>query len=131
MSTPYSHVHFPPAPVLKIALALPDQPPLYNFAYALVDTGADGTFVPLDHLIALNARAEYQVRVRGHLSGSRIADVYAVDIVIDALRLPAIDVIADPENQEVILGRNVLNKLLLLMDGPHAVLDLLEYGQNV
>lgn len=130
MSTPYSYAYSPPAPVLKIALALRDQPPLYDSVYALADTGADGTFVPLEHLLALNASAEYQVRVRGHLSGSRIADVYTVDIAIGALRLPAIDVIADTENQEVVLGRNVLNKLLLLMDGPRTMLDILEYSQS-
>ncbi len=130
MSTPYSHAYSPPAPILEIALALPTESPLYDSVFALVDSGADGTFVQIEYLITLDARPEYQVRVRGHLSGGSIADVYTVDIVIDSLHLPSIDVIADMENQEVVLGRNVLNKLVLLMDGPQFSLDILDSGPS-
>ena len=46
MKTPYSHDYTPPAPILLVGLAAPEQAPQVSLQPALIDTGADGTFVP-------------------------------------------------------------------------------------
>jgi hypothetical protein len=40
--------------------------------------------------------------------------------------LPAIEVVADDISDQVLLGRNALNKLILLMDGPRQQTDVLK-----
>lgn len=44
--------------------------------------------------------------------------MFAVDMGINDLRLPAIEVVGDELGSEIIVGRNVLNRLRLLLDGP-------------
>lgn len=43
---------------------------------------------------------------------------------IGAWILPSIDVIGDMRGQEVILGRDILNRLWLGLDGPAQVLEV-------
>ena len=51
---------------------------------------------------------------------------YVLDLHLDnSMVLPSIDVVSDPVGREVILGRNVLNKLRLLLDGPRQVTEIL------
>jgi len=52
--------------------------------------------------------------------------MFAVDVGIDSLRLPDVEVVGDERGVEVVLGRNVLNRLRLLLDGPAAVIEVLE-----
>lgn len=53
------------------------------------------------------------------------AITYMVDIQIGQATLSALEVVGDPYSTEVLIGRNVLNKLLLLLDGPRQVVDIL------
>jgi len=39
--------------------------------------------------------------------------------------LPGIVVVGDDQGQEIILGRTVLNKIILLLDGPQTTLHIL------
>ena len=50
-----------------------------------------------------------------------------VDIILfDNLRLPNLEVVADDSDSTIILGRNVLNKLNLQLDGPNEAVNLNE-----
>jgi len=61
----------------------------------------------------------YTTGVRSHLGDSvRRVSVYKVDILIESLRLPSIEVVGDDWGDEIIIGRNALNKLRLMLDGP-------------
>jgi len=42
-----------------------------------------------------------------------------------SLRLPLVEVVADDRGNEVIVGRNVLNKLIVTLDGPKQVLEII------
>lgn len=128
MSTAYNASnYFPPAPVLNIALAYPDESPIVGPLPALVDTGADGTFIPMVYLEELGVAGDYQVFVRPVFGPARQVYIYTVDLIINAYRLPAIEVIGDDEGMELILGRNVLNRLTLLLNGPQAETKIIDH----
>ena len=93
---------------------------------ALVDTGADATLVPAEHLRAIQAGAVYTARVRSHWGEWHPAVVYLVDLDVRGQRLPGVEVVADEAGDRVLLGRNVLNKLILLLDGPARQTDVLK-----
>jgi hypothetical protein len=44
---------------------------------------------------------------------------------IGDMRLPVVEIIADEQGGEVILGRNVLNKLVMTLNGPEQMLEIL------
>jgi len=120
MKTPYSRKYFPPAPILSVSLAVPEGAPQLGPHIALVDTGADGTFVPTRFLEDLVAPIVYATYVRPSLGeGRHRVWVYQVDILLDSTRLPGIEVVGDDWGDEIILGRNFLNRLRMLLDGPN------------
>lgn len=61
-----------------------------------------------------------QARLRYHL-GVRDVFLHIADVQIGDLVLPGVVIAADREGQELILGRDVLNRLCLLIDGPDQI----------
>jgi hypothetical protein len=65
----------------------------------------------------------WMVGITGH---RQPVALYFVDIYIGELAFPGVRVIADKTAQEIILGRDVLNKLPLFLDGPQQQTTLLD-----
>ena len=129
MSTPHSQTKFPPAAVLELQLSAPGDPPSSTTLTALIDTGADFTIVPIQWLLDIQAPEARAAYVRGMWSGRQLITLYLVDIHLAYGTLPGMEVIgidSEDEEQEVILGRNVLNLLILLLDGPQQQTTILE-----
>lgn len=84
---------------------------------ALVDTGADITSVPVRYLELIQAPEVDEVRLRSHWGHSVSVVTYLVDVVIGNAALPAIEVAGDTVNTEIVLGRDVIDRLILLIDG--------------
>jgi predicted aspartyl protease len=130
MPSEYSRLKIPPAPILEIKLSPPREGMQTDSLVALIDTGADFTLVPLDWLLQIDAPEVRYAYLRGLWSEQRQATLYLVDLHFDSTVLPGIEVIGlehdEDDDQEIILGRNVLNKLILLLDGPSEQVDILD-----
>ncbi len=127
MTSSYSHGsdHYPPIPVLEIRLGVPDVETLSGVVAALIDTGADITLAPQALLEEISAPELDEVRLRSHWGEYTTVITYLVDIALDTGVLPGVEVVGDMYGSTVLLGRNVLNKLLLLIDGPRQITDIL------
>jgi predicted aspartyl protease len=124
MKTVYSHDYAPPAPVLEVGLAAPSEPAQVGPLVALIDTGADGTFVPTSLLEVLGVPVIYSTNVRSHLGEQlRRVSVHKIDLILGTIRLPNVDAVSDDWGDEIILGRNAFNKLRLVLDGPNQVIE--------
>lgn len=53
-------------------------------------------------------------------------DLYLVDVQIGEITLPGIEVVGDEQTNEVVLGRDVLNRLRVLLDGPRRSTNISE-----
>jgi predicted aspartyl protease len=125
MKTVYLRQYFPPFPSLPIHLGFPEHSLSLGPLDALIDTGADGTLVPQALLDELGAPLVDQIQLRSQWGEARPANLYTVDLGVSDLRLPAIEVVGDP-GTEIILGRDVLNRLRILLDGPAGETTLIE-----
>jgi hypothetical protein len=121
---PFDTRYEPPFPALQVVLRNDRQDRSTRELPALLDTGADGTLVPIDHLWHIRATPIRDARIRSHWGEPRSVQLFVVDVAIDRLVLPGVIVVGDEAGDEVILGRNVLNKLRLLLDGPAATTTL-------
>jgi hypothetical protein len=121
---PYDQDLYPPAPVVDVRLGRPGESLAVGPLRAIVDTGADGSIAPSHYLESLRLPAVGEVYLRGQWDAGREAAVYRVDLGIGSLRLPSVEFVADELGDEVILGRNVLNKLVLSLDGPRQSLAI-------
>ncbi len=128
MSYPYDATFAIPFPSLPVVIRQIDGSAATSDLVALVDTGADVTAVPRNYLRMVQAEEAYTARIRSHWGESWPVSVYLVDLEIAEQLLPAVEVVGDDETEDILLGRNVLNKLTLLLDGPHETIDVLASG---
>jgi predicted aspartyl protease len=125
MATKYSHRYIPAMPVLAIRLSAPEETATGPLLTALVDTGADICIAPRALLSRMDVPASEAVRVRGQWGEPLQTTRYLIDVHFEQGVIPAIDVVSDPNGREIILGRNILNKLQLLLDGPAESIEVL------
>jgi hypothetical protein len=100
---------------------------------ALVNTGGDFTTIPLNWLLEIDAPEVRMAYLRGLWSEQRPVTLYLVDIHLENGVLPGVEVVGIDEDdieteadREIVLGRNVLNQLILLLDGPNQQTDILD-----
>jgi predicted aspartyl protease len=91
---------------------------------ALLDTGSDGSLVPIAYFEEILAPPMAETHIRSHWGEWRAVQLFAVDIELGNLRLPSVFVVGDEQGNEIVLGRNVLNRLRLLLDGPAELSDI-------
>jgi predicted aspartyl protease len=84
----------------------------------MVDSGADATVIPVHYLEAAGIDKVGKARMRWGSHIGQIYDVYLAIIEIGMLQFPGIRVLADEQRNEPILGRDVLNHLVLTLNGP-------------
>lgn len=114
----YNTDYQPPFPAAPIVLRNGEEGWHTEQMQALLDTGADGSLIPIAYLEQILAPPMADTYIRSHWGEWRATQLFVVDIELGSLRLPGIFVIGDEQGTEIILGRNVLNKLRVLLDGP-------------
>jgi predicted aspartyl protease len=122
----YLTTYYPPMPALQITLGYPSESLKLGPFEAIIDTGGDGTIVPQALLDEIGAPFVDDGRIRSHWGEWRSIQLFTVDIGVNGLRLPAIEVVGDEKGKEILLGRNFLNKLNLLLHGPAQQVDVLD-----
>jgi predicted aspartyl protease len=96
---------------------------------AIVDTGADGTILPLKILQDAGFRPNRQRRQFFTARTEQPAETvvgYSVTMRIGNLELSEVDIYGSRTINEVILGRNVLNRMVFTYDGLQQLLEVLE-----
>lgn len=117
---PYDRHYHPAAPVLSILLLRRKTATLS----ALVDSGADNSIFPLDHLLAAGADYVGTKRLVGVTGHKRIVDLYLVDVQIGNYRVPGIRAVAIDPGGEALIGRDVLNQLIVTLNGVEGITDI-------
>lgn len=118
MKFPYNNNYYPPAPMVEIMLGPPDESLAIGPLQAFVDSGADATIIPAHYIQPLGLQVDDRKYLRTPWGDRRVVNIYYLDVGIGEVRLPFIEVVADDEGNEIILGRSVLNKLRVFLDGP-------------
>lgn len=125
MAYPYLKNSPFPYPVLPVTIHRSQGEAITSTLLAQIDSGAEVTMVPANLVTLTESDLIQAVRLRSHWGEPRTVRLFQVDMVVGDQLLPAIEIISDPYGTEVLLGRNVLNKLILLFDGPRLQIDIL------
>lgn len=124
MKAAYNTSLLPPAPFLLVRLAsLADHAESIT-VQAKLDTGADLTAIPTALIERLRLMPAGEIEVEGYDSRRATLRAYDVNLQIDHLSVAGLLVIDFTEDY-VLLGRDVLNRLRILLDGPALTTEIL------
>jgi predicted aspartyl protease len=127
MKRPYSTAFDPPAPVLRVVARGPGGVDV-RYIEGKVDTGSDICALP-EHVIAdLDPPPVRQVRAAGFSSLPVEMVVFRIDLEVEGTKFERIEALAT-RRPYAIIGRNVLRRLVLTLDGPRGELELMAGGR--
>ena len=112
----YDFRYSPSAPVIEVeigSVATPDTIKLVT----LIDSGADATLLPAELLKRLRA-PRIDARILRTITNERkTVTLYRVWLQIGPYRLPTVSVVGIPTLASAVLGRDVLNHLIVTLNG--------------
>ena len=113
----YDRDYIPSAPVIQFEMEgyVSGVAPVQ--VSALVDSGADGTMIPIDLLQKVGAIYVDSVQMVGVVGNSQIVDRYRIRVRIGDILINGIDAVAIGENESALVERDVLNQLIVTLDG--------------
>jgi len=119
----------PPAPFALVILSALGGTATARDLPAKVDSGADRTVIPLRFVEQLGLVEVERLPFAG-LAGELIElPVFAVQLVVRDFDAIIVSVAASEGEPHVLLGRDVLNRYKLLLDGPNGKLEISD-GQS-
>lgn len=93
---------------------------------AVVDSGADATIIPAHSLQEIRARRSRKMWMSGTAGGRVLVDLYQVSLQLGPFAQTLLEVVGSTQNDEVIVGRDVLNHLSVTLNGPAHAVEVLE-----
>ncbi|MBX9680532.1 MAG: hypothetical protein K2X38_17380 [Gemmataceae bacterium] len=120
----YNSQKQPPAPFVLVTLANPLSGNSIVNVPAQIDTAADRTLLPLALLYSLSLEPVDDLLIGG--VGGTIERMPVFLVSIGVLNLPPknLCVVAHPDEQWALLGRDVLNGIRIVLDGPKLTIEI-------
>ena len=120
----YDSKYEPPAPIFEIIVSKTGQPTNEATLSALVDSGADATMLPITALQSVEARYIETRQMRGIAGVAYPVDLYLATIRVGFHTIPAVRVVAGAAQSEALIGRDVLNHLVVTLNGLAGVTEV-------
>ncbi|MEM7537977.1 MAG: aspartyl protease family protein [Chloroflexota bacterium] len=116
--------YFPSAPVLDLHIFSPDMVENVQTVTAMVDTGSDTTVLPIKILEEIGAQMTRMVTLRGIYDGRHSNRLYRVAVRIGDYTINKVEVASSANPNHVVVGRDVVNHLVMTLDGPVGVTSI-------
>jgi len=123
-SYPYDQQNFnPPAPVMEVFLSVPSVQSVILKLPALLDSGADITVIPEQIVQQLQLRYVDEIMASGYDGIPKQTFIYSVKLIFNDLGDFIVRAIAS-NNDHVLVGRDILNKWSLLLEGKKRIFEV-------
>lgn len=121
----YDTGYYPAAPVVDVTLISPETDKTSAPITALVDSGSDGSVMPLELLDEINALSMGTAVMSGIWGDRRRVNLYLVTMKIGDHLIRGIHVAGIPDRSEAVIGRNAMNTIALVLNGPAHMVEIL------
>jgi predicted aspartyl protease len=120
----YNQQVSPPAPFVHVTLRCHETGKEAANLPGQLDTAADRTVIP-GHLVeALGLLRLDELPVSGFGGQVFLIPTYRVELALHDLEAVMVEVLAHPEEPFILLGRDVLNRYRIVLDGPRLALEI-------
>lgn len=113
----YDRSYRPSFPAVDSLLVNPDDETKRIEVVGLIDSGSDGTMIPLTIAQKLGLYSTDSVYVRGVTGERKLANFYGVDLHIGRFSFRDFDVVTSEYEDRVLIGRDILNHFRMTLDG--------------
>lgn len=114
----------PPAPFVHVAIRRPGDGPYSDDLPAQIDTVADRSVIPGGLIARLGLVPLDELPVAGFGGQVLMVSTYLVELSLRGQPPRLVEVLAHEGEPYVLLGRDILNHLRLLLDGPGLALEI-------
>lgn len=118
----YSNEYDPAMPIVELQLGV-TRAEVKLKVNALVDSGADGTMIPLSQLQKMGIRSREKRWMRGVAGGRYKVSLYPIFLQLGSFGM-YLPVVGDPLNSEAIVGRDFINHLVVTLNGLAEVVEV-------
>jgi len=91
---------------------------------AIIDSGSDGTALPRPVLLESGSVFRDTVRMRGVTGASQLVDRYLTKVHVAGITIRGVFAVAVSAEDDALLGRDVLNGLVVILNGPAHVAEI-------
>ena len=119
----YDMSYFPAIPIVEAEIRQERNTPGLSLR-AIVDSGADATIIPTGFLEQIGAQQGDQAWLRGTAQSRVQVVLYWIWLHIGGHRPMYIEVVGDEIGKEAILGRDVLNQLIVTLNGLASTVEI-------
>ncbi len=123
-SRDYNSTYSPAMPVVEVALENVETGALGAKIIAIVDSGADVCIFPATHLEAIGSESIRKTRMIGVTGVPFSVDIHLLVLHLGPLTVYGVEAVADKQDGEAIIGRNVLNQLVVTLNGIAGVTEI-------
>jgi predicted aspartyl protease len=122
---PFDADHYnPPAPVIMVGVSRAGGVQASVELPALLDSGADATMLPWDVLEKVGCRQIGTGQMRGVVGDPVIVEIYLATLFVGPVVLRGIKTVAINQEGEPLIGRDVLNQLVVTLNGLAGVVEI-------
>ena len=120
----YNSAYSPAMPVVEVTLENVETGTQGEKLTAIVDSGADGCILPLKYLDAIGSESIRKTQMVGVAGIGVQVEMHLLILHLGSLTVYGIEAVADKQNGEAIIGRNVLNQLVVTLNGIAGVTEI-------
>jgi len=122
----YDKKEFPPCPCINVSIESLSGTKKVSGVKAILDTGASRTAVPIDILDILNLTRfpARSIWVKDYSNRGERRYLYYVRILHPEFTYRAVEVIGIDRGTTMLIGRDIINRWRLLLDGPKQIFNL-------
>ena len=123
-SRDYDSAYFPTMPVVDLTLENIATGTRGEKITAIVDSGADSCILPIKYLDAIGSESIRKAQMVGVAGIGLQVEVHLLIFHLGAFTVYGVETVADEQNREAIIGRNVLNQLVVTLNGIAGVIEI-------
>ena len=120
----YNSDYSPAMPIVEVTLENIETGTQGEKITAIVDSGADSCIFPIKYLNAVKSKPIRLAQMIGVASIGFQVELHLLTMHLGPLTVYGVETVADQQNGEVIIGRNVLNQLIVTLNGVAGITEI-------
>ena len=123
-SRDYNVAYSPAMPVVEVTLQNIETGMQGEKLTAIVDSGADSCILPVKYLDAIGSKSIRKTQMVGVARIGIPVELHLVILHLGPITVYGVEAVADKQNGEAIIGRNVLNQLVVTLNGLAGITEI-------